>query len=96
MKYFRYPLTVALFILLGVLSANSSFAQPANDECWNAIALSSSTSCVNTAGTNVNATWNPSSLPVLGCGASDKYDVWYTFVAQATTHTITLSSAPGN
>src|SRR5215204_7058698 len=75
-----------------------SYAQPANNECAAAIALTSSTSCINTAGTNVNATYNPSTFPgtTIGCGTSDKYDVWYTFVAQSSTHTITLSSAPGN
>jgi trimeric autotransporter adhesin len=75
-----------------------SYAQPVNNECSAAIALTSSTTCVNTAGTNVNATYNPSTFPgtTIGCGTSDKNDVWYTFVAQSSAHTITLSSAPGN
>jgi hypothetical protein len=94
MKHFRYPLSTTLLFLLGLLTASSSFAQPANDECSAAVLLTSSTSCVNTAGTNVNATYNPSSLPNPGCGATDKYDVWYRFVAQASTHTITISSGP--
>jgi len=96
MKSFRYPCVVIILFSLGMIFSTTSYAQPANDECWNATSLTSSTSCVNTAGTNVNATWNPSSLPSVGCGASDKYDVWYTFVAQSTSHTVTLSSAPGN
>lgn len=96
MKRFRYPFATAIFVFLGLVLSFNSFAQPANDECSAAITLTSSTSCVNTAGTNVNSTWNPSSLPAPGCGASDKYDVWYTFVAQSSSHTITLSSAPGN
>ncbi len=94
MKRFRYPYATAIFLLLGLVMSFSSFAQPANDECSAAITLTSSTSCVNTAGTNVNATYNPSSLPNPGCGAADKSDVWYTFVAQASTQTITVSSAP--
>ena len=75
-----------------------SYAQPSNNECSAAITLTSSNSCVNTAGTIVNATWNPSTFPgtTIGCGTSDKVDVWYTFVAQSSSHTITLSSAPGN
>src|SRR5258705_2247945 len=96
--YFQYPYIPLLFFLLGMFSTSTSYAQPANDDCGSAITLTSSTSCVNTAGTNVNATWNPSTFPgtTIGCGASDKYDVWYTFVAQSPSHTITLSSAPGN
>ena len=98
MKRFRYPFATAILVFLGLVLSFNSFAQPANDECSAAITLTSSTSCVNTAGTNVNATWNPSTFPgtTIGCGASDKYDVWYTFVAQSSSHTITLSSAPGN
>ncbi|HEX6170010.1 MAG TPA: hypothetical protein VFZ33_09965 [Chitinophagaceae bacterium] len=98
MKRFRYPYSTAISVLLGLMLSFNSFAQPSNDECSAAITLTSSTSCVNTAGTNVNATWNPSVFPgtSIGCGASDKYDVWYTFVAQSSSHTITLSSAPGN
>ena len=96
MKRFRYPYATVVLLFLGVFFSNISFAQPSNNECSAAITLTSNTSCVNTAGTNVNATWNPSTFPgtTIGCGASDKYDVWYTFVAQAPTHTITISSAP--
>lgn len=96
MKRFRYPYATVILLLLGILSSSISFAQPANNECSAAIALTSNTSCINTAGTNVNATWNPTTFPgaTIGCGATDKFDVWYTFVAQATTHTITVSSAP--
>ena len=96
MKRLRYPYATVILLFLGIVFSGRSFAQPGNDECWNATTLTSSSSCVNTAGTNVNATWNPTSLPAPGCGASDKYDVWYTFVAQSSTHTVTLSSAPAN
>lgn len=95
MKRFRYPYQSTFLLLLGLILSLKSFSQlPGNDECSSAIALTSSTSCVNTPGTNVNATWNPSTLPVPGCGASDKLDVWYTFVAQSSTQTITISSGP--
>src|SRR5258705_5517539 len=94
--YFQYPYIPLLLFLLGVFSTSISYAQPANDDCGSAITLTSSTSCVNTAGTNVSATWNPSTFPgtTIGCGASSKLDVWYKFVAQASTQTITVSSAP--
>jgi hypothetical protein len=90
----QYPKRLLFIFPLVLLSVTKSFAQPANDECSAAISLTSSTSCINTSGTNVNATWNPSSLPAPGCGATDKSDVWYTFVAQASSQTITVSSAP--
>src|SRR5678809_1205443 len=81
MKRFRYPYATAIFVLFGLTLSFNSFAQPSNNECSAAITLTSNTSCVNTAGTNVNATWNPSTFPgtTIGCGASDKFDVWYTF-----------------
>jgi len=96
MNRFHYPYATIILLFLGIFSSSISFAQPGNNECSAAITLTSNTSCINTAGTNVNATWNPTTFPgaTIGCGATDKYDVWYTFVAQASTHTITISSAP--
>src|SRR5260221_4397458 len=85
----RTLLTAFVFIGLPIFL----FAQPGNDDCSNAILLTSSTSCVNTAGTNTSATYNPSTF-VPGCGSTNKVDVWYRFVAQSSTHTITVSSAP--
>jgi hypothetical protein len=96
MKRFRYPYATVIIVLLGLTLSINSFAQPSNNECSAAITLTSNTSCVNTGGTNVNATWNPSTFPgaTIGCGATNKLDVWYKFVAQAATETITVSSAP--
>src|SRR5260221_4868611 len=85
----RTLLTAFVFIGLPIFL----FAQPGNDDCSNAILLTSSTSCVNTAGTNTSATYNPSTF-VPGCVATNKVDVWYRFVAQSSTQTITVSSAP--
>ena len=96
MNRFQYPYATIILLFLGIFSTSISYAQPANDDCGSAITLTSSTSCVNTAGTNVNATWNPSTFPgtTIGCGASNKLDVWYKFVAQSSSQTITISSAP--
>jgi hypothetical protein len=96
MKRFRYPSATVIIVLLGLTLSINSFAQPSNNECSAAITLTSNTSCVNTAGTNVNATWNPTTFPgaTIGCGAIDKLDVWYKFVAQSSSQTITISSAP--
>ncbi|HEX7847749.1 MAG TPA: T9SS type A sorting domain-containing protein [Chitinophagaceae bacterium] len=92
MKFLLRPQLKALFFLGGlILFSTRIFAQPANNECIGAIALTSSTSCINTAGTLNAATYTP---PITGCGATNKSDVWYSFVAVATNHSITMSSYP--
>ncbi|HYH14575.1 MAG TPA: hypothetical protein VD794_05120, partial [Flavisolibacter sp.] len=66
---------------------------PANDLCANAIALTSSFSCVNTTGTLDGATYT--AISTLGCGTAGN-DVWYSFVAKTTNPTITLTSSLAN
>ncbi len=66
---------------------------PPNDECADAIPITSGQTCSNTAGTLISASYTP----VTGaCGddGGNKNDVWYSFVAQSANPTITLSSAP--
>lgn len=64
---------------------------PASDECSGAISLTSNTSCSNTAGSFLLATAS-AGLPA-GCeSVGTHYDVWYSFVAATSTHTVTLSS----
>lgn len=84
-------LFVRVFFITLIIVPFKSFAQPANNQCSGAIVLTSSTSCVNTGGTLTSSTYTP---PISGCGATFKNDVWYSFVALASTETITLSSAP--
>jgi hypothetical protein len=67
---------------------------PANDLCSGAISLTQSSSCVNTAGTLVGATYT--TISSIGCGTASRNDVWYSFIATSTNATITLSSAPTN
>ena len=69
-------------------------APPSNDLCSGAVTLTSAASCVNTGGTLAGATYN--TISPIGCGTADRNDVWYSFVAQSTNPTITLSSAPAN
>jgi trimeric autotransporter adhesin len=64
---------------------------PANDECSGAISLTSNTSCSNTAGSFTMVTAS-TGLPA-GCeSVGAHYDLWYSFVAATSTHTVTLSS----
>jgi len=70
------------------------FAQPSNDECSGAILLTSAVSCTNYSTTAVGAT---ASSPAHTCtGPGLKFDVWYKFVASATSHTITVSNNGSN
>lgn len=71
-----------------------SWRQISNDLCANAIPLFSGTTCVNTAG-NVFGATNTAISYAAGtptCSSGETYDLWYTFVAQTTNPTITLSS----
>lgn len=78
-------------VLAGFFKAN---AQPANDNCANAVLLTSNLACTNTAGTVQNAT--NSGVAVAPCAGIADDDVWYRFVSTSTDHTITLSSIGAN
>ncbi|TMI68042.1 MAG: hypothetical protein E6H09_23410, partial [Bacteroidetes bacterium] len=67
---------------------------PANDDCSGAVSLTSGTTCVNTGGTLVGASYT--TISAIGCGTASRNDVWYSFVAVGANTTITLSSAPAN
>ena len=87
MKWYLRPIKAIILGGLFFLSTKT-FAQPANNECTGAIMLTSNSTCINTAGTLAAATWTP---PLTGCGATNKLDVWYSFVAVSTSQTVTLS-----
>ncbi|MBD2713981.1 T9SS type A sorting domain-containing protein [Microvirga sp. STR05] len=72
----------------------SSALAPANNECATAVTLTPSAAggaCTATNGTVAGAT--QSSAPILcnGFTASAAQDVWYSFVATATSHTVTVT-----
>ena len=67
---------------------------PSNDDCASPVILTSATSCTNTAGTLVGATYT--NIASIGCGTTNRNDVWYRFIAQSATPTITLSTALAN
>lgn len=81
-------------IVFCLLFSFNAFAQPANNNCANAVLLTSNTSCFNTAGTVQNATGaGPVAAP---CAGNPDDDVWYRFVTTSTDHTITLSNIGAN
>ncbi|MBK6835856.1 MAG: hypothetical protein IPG89_16950 [Bacteroidetes bacterium] len=61
-----------------------------NETCASAVSLTSSTACVLSYGYSTNAT-GPSA-GTCGTGNADD-DLWYQFVATATTHTVTVDGA---
>jgi hypothetical protein len=70
------------------LTFTTPAAPPANDECSGAIALSSATTCTTVTGSTIGAT---ASTAAGTCAGTADDDVWYSFVASSTTHTITVT-----
>ncbi len=58
-----------------------------NDDCANASSLTPSTSCAPVTG---NVSGSTGSLPVSACGGTANDDVWYSFVATQSAHTISV------
>ena len=68
----------------------------ANDDCTAATLLTSAATCNSVTG---NLRYATSAGPAGACGgatATNTYDVWYRFLATATTHTVTLSNLGAN
>ena len=62
--------------------ANAVVNPPANDECFDAITLTTGTTCSGVAGTNAGATETlPASTACSGTNPGAANDVWYTFTA---------------
>lgn len=72
-----------------ILTANFSFAQPANDNCTGSIVAPQDGTCVN--GTTVAATDSWSGT--VGCQSADGHpDVWYTFTATGTQASLVVTN----
>jgi hypothetical protein len=80
-------------VLLVFLLPLAALAQPTNDLCSSAAPIQSGTTCVNTVSSLMNGTNPATSTPGINafCGIVASPDVWYTFTAQTTAPTITLS-----
>nr|WP_294907536.1 hypothetical protein [uncultured Lacibacter sp.] len=81
------------FLLVVTALPLAVMAQPANDNCSGAQSLSSAVSCVNASPkpTFYQATTSAVSGSCGGATLSTTYDVWFVFIAQASSTTITLS-----
>lgn len=70
---------------------NNGGTPPANDNCSNAISLSSNTACNFTSGTVLNATASGLAKPSCdGFSNPNMWDVWYKFTAVASSQTVTV------
>jgi|GEM_PF-271788 len=77
----------------GTATATADFGTlPGNDECAGAINLISATSCNPTAGTVTGATQSQAPSTCNGAASATAQDVWYSFVASGTSHTVQMTS----
>ncbi|MEO8587970.1 MAG: T9SS type A sorting domain-containing protein [Flavobacteriales bacterium] len=68
-----------------------SGAAPVNDDCANAVVLTPNPVCTPVDGDVAGATISGGSIPGNGCGGSDPSDdVWYSFIATSTDHSIVV------
>ncbi len=77
-------------ITLVLLAANVAWAQPANDDCANAVTLTVGATCVTTNGTTVLATQSIAAITCANFTATTALDVWYQFVATAANLNVTV------
>lgn len=83
------------YFLLASLSSFAAFAQPSNDECWNAIPVQVNPDYSETIvmpGSLTGAT--PSNVPDNGPGTPSD-DVWFSFVATHHTHSFSMLNRGG-
>jgi hypothetical protein len=62
-----------------------------NDECTTAVALTVAATCTPTTGTVFGATQSLAPTASCGFGITTANDVWYSFVATSTSHTLTIN-----
>lgn len=91
----KAPFCIIVLFISGLLANNHAFAQPANNNCANAVLLTSNTGCANTGGTVANAT-SVAGVPIGTCTGNPNDDVWYRFTSVSTDHVISLSNIGGN
>jgi trimeric autotransporter adhesin len=99
-KFLRIKYRISFFVLtflLSVVIPQIVFAQPANDNCGGSVLITpttAATGCTNFisqfTGTTVAATQS-----LAGCSGTADDDVWYRFVANGGSHTVTVTPPGG-
>lgn len=90
MRHF-YPITLCLLLLPFI-----GFAQPANDECANAIELTDIRSWCSEVGEFTNEGATETGFSAAGCFSGAENDVWFTFTPVATDVTVTVIGNQGS
>lgn len=88
-KIISIKMGIALLTMLLLFSQTIVAQVPVNDNCAFAVSLVPGASCINTVGTLNNATIS-AGIPV-GCATGSLYDVWYSFTANSSNQTVTIS-----
>lgn len=88
--FFRTNSRIGIYLIAGQFLLSPFFSIAQTDACGTAIPLTTAPGCFNIAGAlPVAATYTV--IPVLGCGTAND-DVWYTFTANSSNPTITLTA----
>ena len=84
------PPSTSAFTICVISNPTTIGTPPANDECANATAITSSATCIPSSGTLLNATTS-----TITPSCSSYYDVFYKFVAASTTSTVKVVGSSG-
>lgn len=79
----------------GTFAICVTYNPPANNDCSNAITLTSSASCTPVAGTTVNASQSLAGITCSGTAGTADDDVWYKFTAIDTKSTVRVVGGVG-
>lgn len=90
-----YNLRVAKLLLLSLLFPFLLLAQPANDDCSNAILIDDIIQGCSEEGAYSNEGATPTNFSGSSCTSSDGADVWFRFTAIATDLTLTVNGSSG-
>ncbi|MES2836569.1 MAG: T9SS type A sorting domain-containing protein [Bacteroidota bacterium] len=89
-NFYSFSKSLILAMIFGLLGFNQAFAQPANDNCANAISLTVNGACVNGV-TDASTVQTGESF----CAGTINQSVWYKFVATQATHIVTMTGSGG-
>lgn len=82
---------VASFAIILFCYTTANAQVPANDNCAGAVSLTPNASCITTAGTLNNATISGGVSAACTNPLEFLYDVWYSFTATSSSHSITIA-----
>ena len=87
---FNIATSIIFMIVCNISYGNNTYMPPSNDDPYSATMLTSNTSCSVVSSTTLTATDTTNPIAA-GCSGSADDDVWFSFVATSTNHTITVT-----